>query len=107
MSGKVRTSALFILVLTLAAPVFPAAGPRLQPGRTSLHWLAEARTWWSRLLDKARCSIDPNGQTVPCSTINLEAGCSIDPDGQTVCTPEPAGTKHGCSIDPNGKPVCQ
>lgn len=105
MSGKVRTSALFFLVLTLAAPAFPAARPSLQSGRTSLHWLLEARTWWTSLLDKARCSIDPNGQT--CPTASLEHGCSIDPDGQTVCTPAPTGSKHGCGIDPDGKPVCQ
>lgn len=94
MSGKIRTTALVLLLAGLLAPAASAL-PRgaafpvtHRNDLTAVFW-----SWVSRVTaiwEKEGSSMDPNGQPLS------DAGSSMDPNG----TP-----KEGSQMDPNGKPL--
>lgn len=86
-------STAWALVVTLALAPPALAAPGLGPAE----WWVSI---WSLLggLGKEGCTMDPDGQTVPCERF----GWSLGPE---VVTPVPS--KSGCTMDPNGTPSPQ
>jgi len=106
-----RKVVLFLLLTTLVAAPWAAAGPRWESPPTGklafsqvLELLSRA---WTRLMDvrtKEGCGIDPNGEE-GCgidpdgfSPVQADSGCGIDPDGCSKVE-----TDTGCGIDPSGR----
>jgi hypothetical protein len=93
MSGKIRTTALVLILAGLLAPAayalprgaaFPVTH---RDGLTAVLW-----SWLSRVTaiwEKEGSSMDPNGQP------QSDAGSQMDPNGQP---------KEGSQMDPDGKP---
>ncbi|HYO11738.1 MAG TPA: hypothetical protein VE685_00910 [Thermoanaerobaculia bacterium] len=104
-----RKIVFLLLLSTLAAAPWAAAGPRRESPRAgktaaSLVFDVVSRVW-SRLTGlqtKEGCGIDPDGHCLtgasPAPPPATETGCGIDPSG---CAS--AQTESGCGIDPDGR----
>jgi hypothetical protein len=96
---EIRVLVLVVLIALLNTPWISAQG---RP-----HSTVEVRAapglweWLARTLQKAGCSLDPNGRTcAPNSPQKRDNSCSLDPNGCATFTLD-----NGCTLDPDGRCV--
>jgi hypothetical protein len=90
---KVASLRRLVLVLSLGLVLAPAASAATLPWSDLVRLLP--RIGWGEL-EKAGCSISPDGQAV----------CPKEARRPTHHQPRPVNAKYGCSVDPNGHTAC-